>query len=110
MRAAGVGRSAVRAVPAVAVVAGLVLAAAGCGAPADRPASPEGLGLRAMELPYPLGKVDFTLNDTEGRPFPFRARTDGALTLLYFGYTYCPDVCPVQMGTPRCAGRSMWCS
>jgi len=77
----------------------LLLAASSCGAPSERPPQPEGLGLRAMELPYPMGKVDFTLNDTEGRPFAFRARTDGTLTLLYFGYTYCPDVCPVQMGT-----------
>jgi protein SCO1/2 len=35
--------------------------------------------------------------DTDGRPYDLRARTDGFLTLLFFGYTHCPDVCPVHM-------------
>jgi protein SCO1/2 len=48
-------------------------------------------------MPRPQAKVDFTLTDTEGEPFEFRARTDGYITLLFFGYTYCPDVCPIHM-------------
>jgi protein SCO1/2 len=48
-------------------------------------------------MPRPQEKVDFTLTDTEGEPFDFRARTDGYVTLLFFGYTYCPDVCPIHM-------------
>ncbi|MGH9213333.1 MAG: SCO family protein [Acidimicrobiales bacterium] len=47
----------------------------------------------------PLARPDFTLTDTEGRPFDFRAETEGRLTLLFFGYTNCPDVCPVHMAT-----------
>src|SRR5829696_8229321 len=41
----------------------------------------------------------FTLTDTEGRPYDFAAETQGRLTLLFFGYTSCPDVCPVHMAT-----------
>jgi protein SCO1/2 len=42
-------------------------------------------------------RPEFTLTDTEGRPYDFSAETSGKLTLLFFGYTYCPDICPVQM-------------
>jgi protein SCO1/2 len=42
-------------------------------------------------------KPDFTLNDTASEPFDFRTETEGFVTLLFFGYTYCPDVCPIHM-------------
>jgi protein SCO1/2 len=42
-------------------------------------------------------KADFTLQDTDGRPFDFRDATRGTVTLLYFGYTNCPDVCPQHL-------------
>ena len=57
------------------------------------------LGLLGGEPAYPLGKLDFILEDTDGRPYDFRAETDGRLTLLFFGYTSCPDVCPIHMAT-----------
>jgi len=38
-----------------------------------------------------------TLTDTRGRPYRLREEADGRVTLLFFGYTHCPDVCPVQM-------------
>ena len=44
-----------------------------------------------------MGKPDFTLTDLDGKPFEFRRETDGYLTLLFFGYTNCPDVCPLHM-------------
>jgi protein SCO1/2 len=44
-----------------------------------------------------LAKPDFTLTDTSGQPFNLRASTADYLTLLYFGYTHCPDVCPTHM-------------
>jgi protein SCO1/2 len=52
---------------------------------------------RGSIMPRPQQKVDFTLTDTDGEPFDFRAETEGYVTLLFFGYTYCPDVCPVHM-------------
>ena len=39
----------------------------------------------------------FTLTATDGQPYDFRPSTDGYLTLLFFGYTHCPDVCPLHM-------------
>ncbi len=45
----------------------------------------------------PIARPDFVLEDTRGLPYDFRARTGGRVTLLYFGYTRCPDVCPLQM-------------
>jgi protein SCO1/2 len=37
------------------------------------------------------------LTDTAGRPFDFVQATRGKLTYLYFGYTHCPDACPLTM-------------
>src|SRR5690625_6951302 len=54
-------------------------------------------GFRGITLEEPIPKVGFTLYDTEGEPFDFLEETKGYTTLLFFGYTSCPDVCPVQM-------------
>ncbi|MGW7449265.1 SCO family protein [Kitasatospora sp. NPDC054795] len=43
-------------------------------------------------------KPDLQLTDTSGRPFDLRQQTNGKATLLFFGYTSCPDVCPTTMG------------
>ena len=45
----------------------------------------------------PLLKPRFVLTDTSGAPFDFWNRTQGSVTLLFFGYTYCPDQCPMHM-------------
>src|SRR5882762_5684773 len=45
----------------------------------------------------PLSKPRFVLTDTSGAPFDFWNRTQGSITLLFFGYTYCPDECPMHM-------------
>ena len=42
-------------------------------------------------------KPEFVLTDTEGQPYDFAAETEGQLTLLYFGYLNCPDICPVHL-------------
>jgi protein SCO1/2 len=48
-------------------------------------------------LEHARPKPDFTLTGTDGTPFEFRQRTHGEVTLLFFGYTHCPDVCPVHL-------------
>ncbi|MCW2522449.1 MAG: senC [Frankiales bacterium] len=53
----------------------------------------DGIGL----LP-PQPRPHFTLTDSVGKPFDFYSQTAGKPTLLYFGYTHCPDVCPATMG------------
>ena len=46
----------------------------------------------------PQSKVvsDFQLTDTSGRPFT-RRDLAGAPTLVFFGFTHCPDVCPTTL-------------
>ena len=44
-----------------------------------------------------LAKPKFALTDTSGAPYDFLAQTQGYVTLLFFGYTRCPDMCPLQM-------------
>ena len=51
-----------------------------------------GLGLDPAQ-PRP----QFTLTDTAGKPYRFGTVTAGKPTLLYFGYTPCPDVCPTTL-------------
>jgi protein SCO1 len=53
----------------------------------------------AFALDGALPRPDFTLTDVDGRPYDFAAETGGRLTLLFFGYTNCPDICPTQMST-----------
>ena len=53
--------------------------------------------LRGIHLGEPLAKPEVVLTSTDGTPFDFRQATDGFVTLLFFGYTNCPDVCPVHM-------------
>jgi protein SCO1/2 len=66
-------------------------------APGDSSSSDEAGPYSGLNLPYPLEKPDFTFTDVEGRAFDFRAETEGFVTLLFFGYTSCPDICPVQL-------------
>lgn len=81
-------------VRAAAMLAAASLAA--CAEPAiDRSEGSE--GLRGVELAEPIEVPAFTLDDTEGRPYAFREETAGQLTFLFFGYTSCPDICPVHM-------------
>ena len=54
-------------------------------------------GIEGVALPEPLEKPDVTLVDAAGEPWSLREETDGHLTFLFFGYTSCPDICPVHM-------------
>lgn len=55
----------------------------------------------------PLPKPRFTLTDTSGAPFDFWRETQGYVTLLFFGYTYCPDQCPLHMANLGMALKGM---
>lgn len=94
--------------------AGLVVALSGCTASSDaatKPAfsaapTPQGT-YRGLELQPAQPRPTFTLTDTAGKPYDFAARTRGAPTLLYFGYTHCPDVCPTAMADTAIALRGV---
>ena len=47
-------------------------------------------------LPEPRALPDFALVDQSGRPFD-RKRLDGRWSLLFTGFTHCPDVCPTTL-------------
>ena len=81
----------------VAALLGSLWACAGDGGEGSGSAAAAEGGWRGAVLDPPVEKVGFTLQDTEGRAFDFLDRTEGSLTLLFFGYTYCPDICPVHL-------------
>ena len=39
---------------------------------------------------------DFSLTDQNGEPFRLQ-QLRGKVVLLFFGYTYCPDICPTEL-------------
>ena len=53
--------------------------------------------LRGVMLGTPQAKPEIRLTTVDGAPFSLRDDTKGYLTLLFFGYTHCPDVCPVHV-------------
>ena len=55
--------------------------------------------LHGAVLPRAKPRGEFTLTATDGEPYRFGEETAGRVTLLFFGYTHCPNACPVQMAT-----------
>lgn len=55
----------------------------------------------------PIVKPSVVLTDTAGQPFDLQAQTDGYVTLLYVGYTHCPDICPMHMADLSAAMKQM---
>jgi protein SCO1/2 len=76
-------------------VAFLTFGAVACKPTEAKPFNPEGLS--GPQPTPPIPKPDFVLTDTDGKPFDFRKETEGKVALLFFGYTSCPDVCPVHL-------------
>ena len=81
-----------------------VLALAGCAQ--DRPASDGPVanvsvhdddGLNGVVLPKPYDLPDLTLENTSSKPFDVGTDLTKPLTLVFFGYTNCPDICQVVM-------------
>ncbi len=67
------------------------LALSGCGAGGGGAPA-----LHGGRLDPPKAAADFTLTDHNGKPFTL-SDTRGKVVMLYFGYTSCPDVCPLTM-------------
>jgi protein SCO1 len=73
----------------------------------DRVGTTSLAGLHGVLLTPPRPKPSFALTDTKGQPFDFLAQTRGTATLLYFGYTNCPDVCPTHLANIAAALRRL---
>lgn len=71
------------------LIAALALAACNAAVPTGE--------LQGVVVENPVPKPSFTLTDTEGNPYDFAEETEGKVALLYFGFTTCPDICPVHM-------------
>jgi len=82
----------------------LMLLIIGCGAKNN--ASPSTSGeIRSQGMPVPTkgtpinpprAVADFTLQNQENKPFKL-SELRGKPVLVYFGYTFCPDVCPTTL-------------
>ena len=101
-RRAGAGaRARIAAALTLATVSMLVA----CGTPSDEARTASRGGWHGTE-PQPVPeRPEFTLTDTSGRAFDFHDRTAGRPTLVYFGYTNCPDECPTAMADIAAALR-----
>jgi protein SCO1 len=96
----------------LAAVSSIAFAACGPGHPGiASPSSGSGIGTptgwAGGVIKPPPPKPEFVLTDTGGHQFDFRRDTQGKITLLYFGYTHCPDACPADMATLTGALRQL---
>jgi protein SCO1 len=75
--------------------------------PASPPADRAEATYRAGLVTPPLPKPKVTLTDTSGAPFDLWLKTQGYVTLLFFGYTHCPVECPLHMANIATALEQM---
>lgn len=61
----------------------------------DKPIPPQ---LQGVLSPHPRALQAFELVDQHNRPFS-RERLADNWNLVFFGYTYCPDICPTTLST-----------
>jgi protein SCO1/2 len=55
----------------------------------------------------PVAKPTIVLTAASGQPYDIRTMTAGTVTLLYFGYTNCPNECPLTMANTAAALRML---
>ena len=54
-------------------------------------------GYRAGQTHQPYRVPATPLTDTDGQPYSLTKDTDKPLTLVFFGYSHCPDICQTVM-------------
>lgn len=88
----------------VALVGGLLLSGCGEQAGPTAQASSDGEARVTVHddgfhgtLTQTQPRPDLTLSTTGGEPFDLGDRPEDEITLLFFGYTHCPDLCPTTM-------------
>jgi len=90
-----------KAVHAIAAVAA-VLALAGCSAegassPVANVSVHDSDNLHGTVLPKPYSVPSVHLDSSNGKPYDLATAATKPLTLVFFGYTHCPDICQVVM-------------
>ncbi len=87
------------------LLVGLVLLIGGCarvGEPSGSAADVVEIdadGFHGTLLTTPYDVLDRPLRDTDGAPYSLVADTDRPITLVFFGYTQCPDICPLVVSS-----------
>ncbi|MFL6156653.1 MAG: SCO family protein [Marmoricola sp.] len=76
-----------------AALAAVLLVAAGCGA------SEKKVDLSATVVSPPFTVAPGTLTTDAGKPYQLGKDTTAPLTLVFFGYTHCPDICPAVLSS-----------
>jgi len=95
---------------ALLAAASFTLSACGSGSGGDSPVavvSEDTSQKAATLLDTPFEKPDLVLTDTQGKKYDFRKETAGKPTLIYFGYTHCPDICPTTMSNIAVAKKQL---
>ena len=59
-----------------------------------------------VEMQPPLAIADFQLTDEQGKPFRL-GQLKGRPVLIFFGFTHCPDACPLAMGKLAAMGSAV---
>ncbi|MFB7735104.1 SCO family protein [Streptomyces sp. NPDC056112] len=95
---------------ALLAAATLTLSACGSGNDGGKPVavvSEDTSQKAATVLDKPFEKPDLVLTDTQGKQYDLRKETAGHPTLVYFGYTHCPDACPLTMNNIAVAKKAL---
>ncbi|WP_405616187.1 SCO family protein [Streptomyces sp. NBC_00076] len=99
------------AVASLLAAATLTLSACGSGDDSGSPVSvvseEAGSDKAVTVLDQPFKKPDLVLTDAQGKKYDLRKETAGKPTLVYFGYTHCPDVCPLTMNNIAVAKKQL---
>jgi protein SCO1/2 len=91
-----------RARPLACATLALTLLLGACGPASSTSLTAQGLsrasdGWYGLPLSVQRGLPDTTLRTTSGEPFNLAEELAGTPTLLFFGYSSCPDICPIHL-------------
>lgn len=81
-------------------IAATILALTACGSQESGPAvvtTAADNGWNGASLDQPYDVAPDVLTDTDSQPYSLTEDTDAPVTLVFFGYTNCPDICQLVM-------------
>lgn len=95
----------------LACAAALVVIAAACSPTTATAVASSGLdrqadGWRGLPMGHNNSMPDVELQTIDGEVFSLLEDTRGTPTLLFFGYTHCPDICPIHLAAIASAMRT----